>query len=68
MILLTEEEYLEYVDTDAGYCTTCNDVTSFDGVEPDAENYECHKCGKLTLMGIENAMVCGHIEIKEEEE
>jgi len=31
---MQEEEYLQHVDTDDGWCTTCNEVTRFGGIEP----------------------------------
>jgi predicted RNA-binding Zn-ribbon protein involved in translation (DUF1610 family) len=56
-------EYVELTNEFAGYCTACDDVTEHGGVEPDAERYECPDCGKRTLMGIEQAMLLGRIEI-----
>ena len=59
---LTSEEYEEYSESNQGYCPKCDDVT--DGFfEPDATNYQCEHCNKNIAMGIENAMICGYIEI-----
>lgn len=60
---MTEDDFRDYRNSYDGYCTVCNDVTRYGGTEPDAENYECHECGAMTAMGIENAMIMGHIEI-----
>ena len=59
---MTEEEYRDFRNGYDGYCTKCNDVTRYGGTEPDAENYECHECGDMKAMGIENALIMGYIE------
>lgn len=46
-----------------GYCSSCDAVTQKGGVEPDAQGYECPKCKKKTLMGIDEALMAGHLEI-----
>ncbi len=63
-ISMTEEEYHEFCESDSGYCTVCNEITMDCDVEPDAEKYECPKCGLNCVMGIENALVEGFIEIE----
>ena len=71
-IILSYEDYLDHRGGYDGYCTECNGITRYGSTEPDAENYECHECGEMTAMGIEMAMVSGHIEVdfgdEEEEE
>ena len=37
-----------------GFCTACG--AEADGVEPDAENYECHECGEHKVFGAEQLM------------
>jgi hypothetical protein len=61
---VTEDEYLEMTEDDMGYCQNCEDFTN-DSVEPDAEGYVCDCCGKSTVMGTENALIMGLIEIVE---
>jgi len=66
---LTETEYLEHVATYDGLCTACG-VWTLSGVEPDAENLPCEndRCAALglkTVMGAENALLAGHIEIED---
>ena len=39
----------------SGICYVCGAVQ--DGVEPDAEGYECHDCGKHAVGGIIMAML-----------
>lgn len=60
---LTIEEYQALREEYAGYCTHCNAITQPDGVEPDAHGYQCEECDGLNVMGIEEAMFCGHLEI-----
>lgn len=61
------EEYYDARDWNQGYCTVCQEITNDGGVEPDAEDYECHVCGNHTVMGVENAFISGHIIIDEED-
>ena len=49
-----------------GYCSTCDEVTEFGGVEPDAEDRQCHKCEQDTVMGVEQAMLKGLIDVQED--
>lgn len=62
---LTLQQYHEHCDLYDGYCTECDDITVFGGVEPDAEERECDECGQPTVMGVEQATVLEHIEILE---
>jgi hypothetical protein len=60
---MNENDYQEHVDSYDGYCTHCDAVTREGMTEPDAERYPCDECGKQAVMGVELALVCGHIEI-----
>jgi predicted RNA-binding Zn-ribbon protein involved in translation (DUF1610 family) len=61
---MSEEDYAcMSEDFNAGYCSDCDEIVEESGVEPDARNYKCPKCGAMTMMGLEQAMVAGHIEI-----
>ena len=62
---LTTEEYHEHSDCYDGYCTKCDAITRDGDTEPDAENYKCPECGNMSCMGIEQALLCGHLEIEE---
>lgn len=66
-ILMTEQEYHEHVDAYDGVCLSCKEVR-YGNTEGDAENYDCESCGKKAVMGIELALVAGHIDFVEEEE
>jgi hypothetical protein len=36
--------------------------------EPDAEGYDCPQCGNYTVMGAEQALLTGEIDVVEEED
>lgn len=61
---LTEIEYHHFRTGYAGYCTHCDAIVN-EGVEPDAEGYECEICENPTVMGIVNALVQGLLEVGE---
>lgn len=50
-----------------GWCTECNEFTR-DMTEPDAEGYKCPVCDGMTVMGAENALISGLIEVDDEQE
>lgn len=62
---MTSGEYQEYRNEYDGYCSTCDEVIACGGVEPDAHGYQCDECSEPTLMGIEQALLEGKIEITE---
>lgn len=62
---LSEVEYICHTRDYDGYCTACDEITNFGDVEPDAEEYRCDKCEQRTVMGVEQAMLAGKIEIIE---
>lgn len=53
---ITEEIYNEAFDNDQGFCTECKAFTK-DGVEPDAEYYECPECQNDSVFGVEAALM-----------
>jgi hypothetical protein len=61
MIKITEEEYENARNDYLGVCLACGEFR--DNTEPDAEEYECDCCGEYKVQGIENALICGNIEI-----
>ena len=65
-MMLDYEEYQDLADGYAGYCRVCDEVTEDSGVESDARGYECPECEQETLMGIEEALLEGHLEVGEE--
>ena len=40
---------------DPGFCIACG--ASADGVEPDAEHYECEACGEAAVYGAEQLLL-----------
>lgn len=64
-ITMTEFLYREFQNDHAGVCVKCNAV-NFE-VEPDACGYECEDCGKFAVYGIEQLMVCGKIDLTEDD-
>jgi hypothetical protein len=59
---MTSAEFREHTENYMGYCKACDDMTT-DSVEPDAEGYTCDSCEKNKVMGAEQAMMMGLIEI-----
>ena len=59
---ITESDYLMHRDEYNGICLLCGEIR-WGETEPDAENYPCDACGKSSVQGIDNALVCGDIEI-----
>ncbi len=43
-------------DNNIGFCTACGE--RHEGVEPDAERYECEACGKNRVYGAEQIILC----------
>lgn len=59
---ITMERYQEAREGYEGWCKTCQDFTTGE-VEPDAEDYECEQCREHTVIGAEDALVLGVIEV-----
>lgn len=60
---LTMSEYLTHVDNYDGYCTKCDAITRAGMTEPDAREYDCPECLNNTCMGVEQALLEGHLTI-----
>ena len=58
------EEYQGHCDEYDGICVQCGEW-SCGGVEPDAEKYECESCGAKAVMGAENALLFGILDIED---
>ena len=64
---MTETRYRSlWLNCHAGICLACGAVKEYDCV-PDAEGYECDECGAHQVQGLENALLCGNIELTEGE-
>lgn len=55
-----EVDYQEAVDSYMGWCPACKEFTR-DTTEPDAEGYDCPKCGQNEVVGAEQALIMGLI-------
>lgn len=64
-ITITEARYREACNGYEGWCKSCGKFTRDCGVEPDAENYNCPLCEENKVMGAEQALICGEIDIAE---
>lgn len=60
------EEFKEMHDCGFGICLNCGDVLQ--GIEPDAENYECPICFKHEVYGLDQALLIGQLELTGEDE
>ena len=45
-----------------GFCTACQKFTRGE-TEPDAERYRCPRCKGATVMGAEQAVICGELDV-----
>jgi hypothetical protein len=61
-VIVEADTWLEACDSYTGFCTACADFTT-GCVEPDAEDYECEGCGEHTVMGAEQALLLGIVEL-----
>lgn len=60
---MTESEFSELIhDSYAGICLACGEI-QYQGVEPDAEGYECEGCEENQVIGLEQALICGHLKL-----
>jgi len=62
-VKISAEEYLKLTEDYAGYCTACEKVIPEAGIEPDAEDCECPLCEGKFMIGLDNAVVEGNIEV-----
>ena len=62
-ISMDEDDFRDAMDSNQGWCTHCQEFTN-DYAEPDAEHYKCCVCGNMTVMGAEQALICGEIDFE----
>jgi hypothetical protein len=63
MITLDLDDYISAVENYQGICLECEELK--DGVEPDAEEYECDYCGAKKVVGMEMGLMLCEIAINE---
>lgn len=64
-VKVSEADYLDAVDAYIGWCPVCQEFCR-ECTEPDAESYLCEGCGEEEVVGAENALIMGLIEIEDE--
>ena len=60
IIKMTEDEYRDASRDMMGLCLECKALTR-SHTEPDAEHYDCPKCGKNSVVGMDTALIDGII-------
>ena len=55
-----EADYHEATESYMGWCPVCKEFTRYT-TEPDAEGYDCPKCGQNEVVGAEQAFIAGLI-------
>lgn len=65
-VIVDEAEYAEAVDCCLGWCPGCAEFTR-ESTEPDADDYDCPKCNGRSVVGAENALLSGMIELEDDE-
>ena len=55
----------DYHEGTMGICLSCGE-TAF-GVEPDARQYTCESCDRMTVYGMEEALIMGRIDVQDED-
>jgi predicted RNA-binding Zn-ribbon protein involved in translation (DUF1610 family) len=60
-VVMTEEEYARGSEEGLGVCRDCGEVVE-GGVEPDARDYKCPRCGRFDVWGIEGLLTIGEVE------
>lgn len=63
---MTWSTFKVHCDEYDGYCSKCDQITQFGDVEPDAEGRLCDECEENTVMGVEQAMLKGLIDVQED--
>ena len=58
--MIDADEIMRAVQDDemVGFCRSCGEMA--DGVEPDAEKYECECCGENQVYGAEQLLLMGY--------
>lgn len=64
LVTVTFEEYAEHEQSYDGVCLGCGQWTC-GGCEPDAREYECEECGRLTVYGAAEALIMGKLDLEE---
>jgi len=60
--MVQEDEYVYACDSYLGWCQDCRAFTR-ESTEPDARHYDCPVCNGRNVMGAEDALALGLIEL-----
>ena len=63
-VLVTKGDYEDATEAYQGWCPACEEFTR-DSTEPDDEDYDCPACGDAKVVGAEQALLLGLIEIED---
>lgn len=61
---LTEDEFHEFDEGGVGFCIACGEQAD-DHVEPDAVGYTCRACHRPQVMGTQELLLSGRIDVVE---
>lgn len=61
-ITVSEAEFRSHANAFDGLCLACGSWTT-GGVEPDASGYPCEGCEAHRVMGAEEALLMGHLDV-----
>ena len=59
---VTHDEYAEATECYVGWCLGCKAFTR-ESTEPDAKEYDCPLCGQPEVIGAEDALLLGVIDV-----
>ena len=62
MRTITPVEYTEFLDAGTGWCLECQDFSDA-GVGPDSEDEYCEACDSSTVLGLDVAIIEGHVSV-----
>ena len=57
MVHFTLEQFEEAQENNEGFCVDCGAMR--DCCEPDARNYRCDECGRMSVFGAEECLIMG---------
>lgn len=66
-LVLTDAEYRKHCSDMDGVCARCWEI-QFGDVEQDTEERECAHCKEPTVMGFEQALITGYLDIEDIDE
>jgi predicted RNA-binding Zn-ribbon protein involved in translation (DUF1610 family) len=64
---ISDVDYFEAVESYTGWCPDCGEFIR-DNTEPDAEDYDCPTCLSKNVVGAEQALLLGYVNVIGEEE